>query len=535
MGQLKRLWNMRKRAVAWVLVVVMGIGGMMDAVPVYGSNVWPQKSTAPFYCLDGGKAWKAADRYEIYKYDTLPSSLSEVQAKRLFWAYPSNWNALKEAAQKYDPNLFAEIASTSSGPNVVKKVKDNGSSKFAWVADHPEIEARAIAALEQMAEETAKKGKDAPEEIKNAISEEQAVAIGVPSFNSGPSALNTEFKLGTEFVSDIVKIEAQSVWDNGSTGGSVGWVDASQEKNLVKAVMGDELYEITWSGDSIKIRNNGSAAANESAIGSSMTEEERYNKTTVLYKITMRENSGWHTEAKWNDDYLHEWMDFKACVNAPGHQRLYMADIRIAPSNLEFYFIVSQGEGVQAAMAPEYGEEKVEISFQIFRHEETFESTYNVKMKKLDDETGMPLKGSQFYLYERFDSSGMIGDSEEDGGLSVENLGFRPWEGFQIFAEGTTDSDGEIKYTDNRSYSYSKTYCDGHAVPDWTSGKPGEEDDETEDDEESEDDSMDEEDVDSEGKKDANREAAAQWMELVEACENEASQSSGRHFHWLLD
>ena len=522
-----------RRITAGALAFVLSVSGIAIPSPAYGSNVWPQKSTAPFYCLDGGKSWRAADRYEIYEYDTLPTALTEVQAKRLFWAYPSNWNALKEAAAVYDPELYDAIFSTSSGPNVVKKIKDDKNTVFAWVADHPEIEERAIRVLEQKASETGEGGKAVPEAIRSATSEEHAVEIMVPSFQDGPASLNTEFVLGSDFVSDIAKIEMQSVWDNGAGGGTVGWADASQKVNQIKSVMGDSLYEITWSGDSIKIHNNGSAAANETVIGGTAAEEERCNKTTVRYKISMRENSGWCTEGRWNEDYLHQWMDFKACVNAPGHQRLYMADIQIAPFNQEFYFIVSQGEAVNSVHAPEYGMETVDVPFQIFRHEETFESAYNVKMKKLDDETNMPLKGSQFYLYERFDSADMLGDSEENGELNRENLSFREWSGFQIFSEGTTDNNGEIMHTDNRTYLYSKTYCDGHRVPDWSAA---EEDSESDEEEESESEDREEnEDSESEGKKDANREAAQKWLELVDACREMEENSNGAHFHWLQD
>ncbi|MFR5733982.1 MAG: hypothetical protein ACLUD2_20800 [Clostridium sp.] len=119
------------------------------------------------------------DRYDIYEYDTLPSPLTETQTKRLFWAYPSNWTALKEAARKFDPELYGEIASTASGPNVVKRVKDDPSTRFAWVADHPEIEERAIAAMEQMAADGGEEGKEAPDAIRDATSEETAVPFTV--------------------------------------------------------------------------------------------------------------------------------------------------------------------------------------------------------------------------------------------------------------------------------------------------------------------------------------------------------------------
>ena len=532
---MEKRWNKEKgkQWTAGIMAAVILCSSAGFPFPAQASDVWPQKATAPYYCLDGGKGWQQADRYDIYKYDTLPSPLTETQTRRLFWAYPSNWKALKEAAAKYDPGLYAEIASTVSGPNVVKRVKDDAGTKFAWVADNPEIEARAISVMEQACTEASGKGKEAPEAIREATSEDTAVSFTVLPFSDGPGALDTEFVLGSEFIRDIAKIEPQSVWDNGSTGGNVGWLDASQDKNIAKSVMGENLYEVTWSGDSIKIHNNGSAAANENAVGSSMSEEEKYNKTTVRYKITMRGNSGWYTEGSWNDDYLHQWMDFKACVNSPDHQRLYKADMRITPSDMVFYLVISQGEegesGGQGAY-PEYGGEEPELTFQIFRHEETFESSYNVKLKKLDDETGMPLKGSQFYLYERFEDGGSLSDSEEDAGLSKEKISFAPWNGFRVFAEGTTDENGEISHTDKRSYLYSKTYCDGHPVPKWAGASEEEEEaGDGETDPGSDDSSV----QAKEQVKDKNRAAAQEWLNLVEACEVRAGD--GTHFHWISD
>ena len=102
--------------------------------------------------------------------------------------------------------------------------------------------------------------------------------------------------------------------------------------------------------------------ANDNAVGSDMSEEEKYNKTTVRYKITMRQDSGWYTEGSWNEDYLHEWMDFKACVNAPEHQRLYKADIQIVPSDMVFYIVISQ-QGGDVPEIPGETVKKPELSF----------------------------------------------------------------------------------------------------------------------------------------------------------------------------
>mgnify|MGYP000284895681 CR=1 FL=1 len=90
----------RRRWLAGFLAVIMTITEWgFHSRSSEASDVWPQKSTAPYYCLDGGKGWKKVDRYDMYKFDTMPSPLTETQAKRLFWAYPDNWSALKDAAK----------------------------------------------------------------------------------------------------------------------------------------------------------------------------------------------------------------------------------------------------------------------------------------------------------------------------------------------------------------------------------------------------------------------------------------------------
>lgn len=513
-----------KRLTAAGLAAVLFLSSTVWTVPVRGSDIWPQKATAPFYCLDGGKGWQKADRYDNYKFDTLPSPLNETQARRLFWAYPSIWNqTLKDAARKYDPELYKQISSTLSDANVVKRVKDDSTTKFAWVADNPEIEERAINAILKGVTDGSTSGKEAPEAIREATSEEKAVPFTVLPFSDGPNALDTEFKLGSDFVRDIARIEPQSVWDNGSTGGNVGWLDASQDKNIAKSVLGENLYEVTWGGDSIKIHNNGSALANENAIGSEMPDEVKYNKTVVRYKITLREGSGWYTETEWNNDYLHEWMNYKACVNAPEHQRLYQAFVAVKASAPTFYLVINQGSS--DIPSPDYGIPGVSIDFQVYRHEETFESDYKVRLKKVDYETGKPLKGSQFYLYERFDGEADLSGSQKGAGLVEENLSFTPWKGFQIFSEGTTDGDGNISHTDSRSYEYSKTYCSGHSAPSWAE-IPEEEADEL---------TGEVKNVSEiEATKDKNRAIAQTWLALAASCEEEA-ENNDTHFHWLAD
>ena len=63
----------RRRWLAGFLAVIMTITGVGIPLPFpsEASDVWPQKSTAPYYCLDGGKGWKKVDRYDMYKFDTV--------------------------------------------------------------------------------------------------------------------------------------------------------------------------------------------------------------------------------------------------------------------------------------------------------------------------------------------------------------------------------------------------------------------------------------------------------------------------------
>jgi hypothetical protein len=521
-----RKWKGLRRGIAGVTAAAVFFSGTVFRLPAGASNIWPQKSTAPFYCIDGGKPWRSSDRYEEMGREE--AGVTDEQARRLFWAYPDIWNGvLKPAAAKYDPELYEEIRGTGSDPNVVKRVKDDSSTKFAWVADNPEIEERAKAAVVKYAAESAESGRTPPASLFNqetgtyAVYENAAVKISLGDFGPG-SALGQDFGLDSYFVSQIKNVEPQTVYDNGSTGGAVGWIDASQDKNIATSVLGTKLYEITWSGSSLHIVNNGSQYANETILDPNVPDEVKFNKTIVRYKITMKENSGYVLEAAWNENYLDEWMRFKVCVTSSDRQRLYTAQAPIEPSSMPFYIEISQnGEPVEYPPV----ETEWSVPFQIYRHEETFEADYNVRLKKMDAETGMPIKGSQFYLYERFDDRGKIGDSQRDGSLAEENLSFSPWDGFRIFSDAVTDGDGTIVHTDHREYEYEKTYCNGHPAPKWaeipeTAADPvtGQVTNE----------------ADIQAAEDANRAAAAEWLRLVEACEAEM-EDTDTHFHWMAD
>ncbi len=204
----------RRRWLAGFLAVIMTITEWGFHSFPSRHRMWPQKSTAPYY-LDGGKGWKKVDRYDMYKFDTMPSPLTETQAKRLFWAYPDNWSALKDAAKKFDPGLYAEIASTTSSANIVKYVKDDAGTKFAWVADNPEIEDRAIAVMEQ-ASSVGWRGKESRMRSGEQL-RRYGSAISGTAFSDGPAPWIRSL-FSEKSLSGISRRSTQSVWDNGSTG-----------------------------------------------------------------------------------------------------------------------------------------------------------------------------------------------------------------------------------------------------------------------------------------------------------------------------
>ena len=178
-----------------------------------------------------------------------------------------------------------------------------------------------------------------------------------------------------------------------------------------------------------------------------------------------------------------------------------------------------------------------EIHFQIYRHEEDMEADYLVQLYKYDYETGAPLQGAVFDLYERFDDRDTVSrDMGGQGEICESGMGHTPtlWEGFRLVTSVRTDSEGRASYKLEKEYHYDKTFCDGHPAPVFGTG----EEDESEEQDGSEavyqeenDEGEYEEDIEEAGA--ANAELAEEWLECVRACEAQAQD--GTHFHWIME
>lgn len=129
-----------------------------------------------------------------------------------------------------------------------------------------------------------------------------------------------------------------------------------------------------------------------------------------------------------------------------------------------------------------------------YRHQERWQADYIVNLRKLDAETGMPLKGAWFDILEAFDDRQLSGTVLEDDNWDNDaGSQFLRWEGWDSpYGSGgpdpcprdqeVTGEDGWLREADSpgagellpsasrahrdiRYYSYTKGYCGGHPEP----------------------------------------------------------------------
>lgn len=212
-------------------------------------------------------------------------------------------------------------------------------------------------------------------------------------------------------------------------------------------------------------------------------------------------------------------------ANAPWvHQRMVWLDIGTVPVN--YYASLTASAPAQGGSSP----------FKIFRHSEDFNSTYNVQLYKYDYETGKPLEGARFVLYERFDDKDEI-DTKKDGPVHIY-AGGEPyasyhkddpviWDGFRNAGTVVTNEEGYGQKKVEHGYHYDKTFCNGHPAPVFVSVPEAEEDEETGE-------LLNEDAI--EAAKMQNRKMAREWEACEAACRNKAGGDfEGVHFHWIMD
>lgn len=182
-----------------------------------------------------------------------------------------------------------------------------------------------------------------------------------------------------------------------------------------------------------------------------------------------------------------------------------------------------------------------DVHFCTFRHQEDWQSDYNVQLNKYDYETGEPLQNSVFELYEKFDDQDQV-NQDTDGAVELyegDEAGEYPdnewqstytsspvvWDNFRKVGSMTTDANGHIETDVPKNYHYEKTYCDGHPAPQYVAVPEKEYDDHHN--------VTNQPAIDR--AKAINKSYSEQWIDYYEDCIAKSEERAGVHFHWLSD
>ena len=258
-----------------------------------------------------------------------------------------------------------------------------------------------------------------------------------------------------------------------------------------------------------------------------------------------KENTTWDSPM----DFAADILELAECVQCKGGHRIGVAPLERHQKFVKLHHIKDLQDTypcvkVGPTTDPVPPTPEPEIHFCVFRHQEDWQTDYNVQLNKYDYEMGAeqsPLEGSMFTLYEKFDDKDEI-NPDNDGGVELykgTESGKYPgkdwqsgytsspvtWNDFREVNSYTTDKNGHIETDVPKNYHYEKTYCDGHPAPKFVPVPEYEEDPKTG---ENNQDEIDE-------AQETNKTYAKQWIEYYEACQEKAGERSGVHFHWLGD
>ncbi len=258
-----------------------------------------------------------------------------------------------------------------------------------------------------------------------------------------------------------------------------------------------------------------------------------------------KENTTWDSPM----DFAADILELAECVQCKGGHRIGVAPLERHQKFVKLHHIKDLQDTypcvkVGPTTDPVPPTPEPEIHFCVFRHQEDWQTDYNVQLNKYDYEMGAeqsPLEGSMFTLYEKFDDKDEI-NPDNDGGVELykgTESGKYPdkdwqsgytsspvtWDDFREVNSYTTDKNGHIETDVPKNYHYEKTYCDGHPAPKFVPVPEYEEDPETGE--------NNQDDIDE--AQETNKAYAKQWIEYYEACQEKAGERSGVHFHWLGD
>ena len=514
-----------RRAAAWVLAVVLISGKLLPAV---SALPWSAEAAEPgdtmiaygtgfhHYCIDGVGANRALIDGDEYEYILPSETLSREETALIFWG-----TLTLQASFGNEPQINAVIR------NINAQAADKGSpaiTNFVTEAD-----------LKLLIHSSAVRGKYPW--LKSVLAQEEAYLklaglIGNSDEAYGSGLVPAVLQGHTQPESPVLLEPSQSTESLGEytlsfdpSGKdaefirsvplkySVTGADGSFTENLPEGWVcrkTDTQIRLTATGAGRKLYLMFDVRGTKYGIGggSFSSPEEVYEQCLQIWRCSRCAES-------------HRQM-YHGAAPLTAHQRL--AYVEVQAPELCYYAGLNGGTEKEGGM-----------TFEIYRHAEDWTSTYNLRLRKEDHETGQPLENAVFSLYESFEDQDQI-HTDRDGAAYLY-AGGAPyqsyhkdspvvWEDFRFVSSMMTDGAGEANKTVEHGYHYDKTFCDGHPAPVFVSVPEEEEDEET---------GEVENQAEIDAAKEENRRLAALWLNTCTSCEAWAfGDFSGVHFHWCM-
>ena len=314
-----------------------------------------------------------------------------------------------------------------------------------------------------------------------------------------PITLAYDWMVSAGNMRDLTRYGVVQVYIWGCTAGyGEDWDAQRAAQKRLAAILGnrvmdefEELYAYVEEGlEEFSAGANGALPAWNNTQQRMSLEEGEYRLSLDLSSCPQLKSASWTLpDADWSYRISGDAITFYYRGSSAPAGQITSSELSGVGGMSRFYayiFTPGEGSGFQRQLGRFAGEERgarasftvgsflasgEESEFEVYRHSETFDADYSIRVEKYCAETNQPLEGTTFDVWEDFDESQLSGsdyaEGEPDGrfGVLYDNR-FEPFpQGNHVCGQITTDEAGKGAHRDVRSYAYSKTYCLGHPAP----------------------------------------------------------------------
>ena len=525
----KRMNQKRKtvrQTAAWILAVIMISGKLLPAITMLpwkaeaaqkGDTITAYGAGFHHYCIDGAGANRALIDGDEYEYILPSETLSREETALIFWGMLT-----LQASFGNVPQINAVIRNINAGaaaqgvPAITGFVTEADlkllihssavRGKYPWLKAVLAREETYLQMAGLLGSGNAALGGDVPAVLQGHTNTGSPALLAPSQSVERPGEYILSFDpsgADSEFIRSV-PLKFSATGEEGSFSEQIpgGWICQKTDTDI--------RLTSTGAGGLLYLMFDVRGTRYGTGGGTFASPEEVYEQCLQIWRCSRC--AGTHRQM------------YNGAAPLAAHQRLVFVEVQ-AP---QLCYYAGVGGSTPAG-------EDGSMAFEIYRHEEDWTSSYNVRLKKQDHETGAPLESAVFSLYERFDDKDEI-HTDRDGAAYIY-AGGAPyqsyhrdnpvlWDDFQFVSAMVTDTNGEVEKTIEHGYHYDKTFCDGHPAPVFVPVPEEEEDEET---------GEIENQAEIDAAKEENRRLAALWLNTCASCETWASgEFSGVHFHWYM-